>query len=75
MIQRSSHSLRAVAYEMELETRARCQDDNHPPGCFNPWLNATVCHCGRIWHAGEVPLDRWPDRDARNTAHILVAVS
>lgn len=43
-----------------LETRARCQDDGHPAGCWSPWLGVTVCHCGRVWHRGRLPIVAWP---------------
>lgn len=67
---RTSHRLVAKATGMEMETRIRCQDDNHQPGAYNPWLNATFCHCGRIRYPGHVEQDRWPDRDARLTEHV-----
>lgn len=70
MASRISRPLRGVASGLEAETRARCQDDNHQPGCFNPWLEVTLCHCGRIWYPGPRALVRWPDRDARLTTHI-----
>lgn len=44
----------------DLETRARCQDDQHPAGCYSPWLDITVCHCGRVWYEGEQPIVHWP---------------
>lgn len=47
----------------ELETRARCQDDGHPPGCVHPWWfggqPGTFCHCGRVVHRGVLPVVSW----------------
>lgn len=67
---RTSHALCAVVSGIEVETRLRCLDDNHPPGCFNPCLGVTFCHCGRVRYAGLVTLAHWPDRDARLVDHI-----
>lgn len=67
---RTSRRLRAVATGLEVETRVRCQDDNHPAGVWNPLLAQTFCHCGRVQYTGYVEQDRWPDRDARLVDHV-----
>lgn len=70
---RISRPLRTVAFGLALETRARCQDDNHPAGVFNHLMGVTFCHCGRVQYFGFVEQDRWPDRDARLADHIGAA--
>lgn len=70
---RTSRRLLAVATGLEVETRIRCQDDDHPAGVWNPLLEQTFCHCGRVQYVVPVEPDRWPDRDARLTAHVGVA--
>lgn len=42
----------------DVETRLRCQDDGHPPGCFHPWMG-TFCHCGRVIYEGFREPVRW----------------
>ena len=58
------------ALDTDLETRARCQDDGHPAGVFNPWMGVTFCHCGRVHYLGEVERVRWPDDEARLVEHV-----
>lgn len=70
LLQRISKPLHAQVSGLEVETRIRCFDDDHPPGCYNPCLDVTFCHCGRIWYPGAVALERWPDRDARLLSHV-----
>ena len=65
---RRSYRLIAHASGLEAETRIRCQSDDHEPGVFNPWLDQTFCHCGRVRYAGFVDQVVWPDRDARLVA-------
>ena len=67
---RTSHRLTAHATDRALETRARCQDDDHPPGVYNPWMDTTFCHCGRIHYQGLVERVRWADDEARLTEHV-----
>lgn len=65
MSARRSFRLIACASGVEVETRIRCQSDDHEPGVFNPWLDHTFCHCGRVRYAGFVPQVVWPDRARR----------
>jgi len=62
---RRSYRLIATASGMEVETRVRCQSDDHEPGVFNPWLDQTFCHCGRVRYPGFVAEVVWPDRARR----------
>lgn len=55
------------AFGLDLETRARCQDDGHPAGCFNPWMG-TFCHCGRVIYEGQLPVVRWRPPTANELA-------
>jgi len=70
---RTAHRLVAVASGLEVETRVRCQDDDHEPSTFNPLLGETFCHCGRVRYAGQVLPVRWADRDARLTSHVVAS--
>jgi len=69
MPDRMSHRLIARATGLEVETRARCQDDNHPPATYNPASDRTFCHCGRTTLPGRHPTQQWPDRHQRLTEH------
>lgn len=62
---RRSCLLIAHASGLEVETRIRCQSDDHEPGAFNPLLDSTFCHCGRVRYPGVVELVVWPDRARR----------
>lgn len=70
---RSSHLLCATVSGLEVETRLRCFDDNHPAGVFNPALGGTFCHCGRVCYEGLVETVVWPDRQARLIEHVAAA--
>ena len=37
---------------------------------YNPWMDTTFCHCGRIHYPGLVERVRWPDDEARLTEHV-----
>ena len=57
------------AYGQDLETRRRCQDDQHPVGAVHPYwfagLPGSFCHCGHVIYHGVQPIDRWPRPAAR----------
>lgn len=34
--------------------REACAVDRHPAAVYNPWMDASVCSCGRVWRPGNV---------------------
>lgn len=61
----------------DLETRARCQDDQHPVGAVHShWFDdqpGSFCHCGRIIYRGALPVVRWPRQAATHRARPVFA--
>lgn len=49
------------------ETRAWCEQRNHPWVTYNPWLDESFCRCGQMREAGEKPMNWQAKREQFHT--------